>query len=118
MSPDLLTVMVLKSDDPQQDALFLSNFAILRVLDNIKRLPGVGEARVFGQQDYSMRLILDPVRMAQLGLTPTDIASVVREQNRDFPAGTVGREPMPITTELTLRSLPTDACPTCANSRT
>lgn len=102
LSPDLLTVMVLKSDDPQQDALFLSNFAILRILDNIKRLPGVGDALVFGQQNYSMRLVLDPVRMAQLGLTPTDIANVVREQNRDFPAGTVGREPMPIPTELTL----------------
>ena len=102
MSPDLLTVMVLNSDDPQQDALFLSNFAILRILDNIKRLPGVGDALVFGQQNYSMRLVLDPVRMAQLGLTPTDITTVVREQNRDFPAGTVGREPIPIPTELTL----------------
>ncbi|HMS82207.1 MAG TPA: multidrug efflux RND transporter permease subunit [Nitrospira sp.] len=102
MSPDLLTVMVLQSDDPQQDALFLSNFAILRVIDNIKRLPGIGDAMVFGQQNYSMRLVLDPVRMAQLSLTPTDIANVVREQNRDFPAGTVGREPMPIATELTL----------------
>ena len=102
MSPDLLTVMVLNSDDPQQDALFLSNFAILRILDNIKRLPGVGDALVFGQQNYSMRLVLDPVRMAQLDLTPTDITTVVREQNRDFPAGTVGREPMPIPTELTL----------------
>lgn len=52
MSPDLLTVMVLRSDDPQQDALFLSNFAILRILDNIKRVPGVGDALVFGQQNY------------------------------------------------------------------
>jgi HAE1 family hydrophobic/amphiphilic exporter-1/multidrug efflux pump len=102
MSPDLLTVMVLKSNDPNQDAFFLSNFAILRILDNIKRLPGVGDALVYGQQNYSMRLILDPVRMAQLNLTPTDIANVVREQNRDFPAGTIGREPMPIPTELTL----------------
>ncbi len=102
MSPDLLTVMVLQSDDPQQDAFTLSNFAILRMIDNIKRLPGVGDALVFGQQNYSMRLILNPVRMAQLNLTPTDIVAVVREQNRDFPAGTVGREPMPNGTELTL----------------
>ena len=102
MSPDLLTVMVLQSSDPQQDAFTLANFAILRVIDNIKRLPGVGDALVFGQQNYSMRLILNPVRMAQLNLIPTDIVSVVREQNRDFPAGTVGREPMPNGTELTL----------------
>ncbi|WP_447600360.1 multidrug efflux RND transporter permease subunit [Nitrospira sp. Nam80] len=102
MSPDLLTVMVLQSDDPQQDAFTLANFAILRIIDNIKRLPGVGDALVFGQQNYSMRLILNPVRMAQLNLTPTDVVAVVREQNRDFPAGMVGREPMPNGNELTL----------------
>ena len=74
----------------------------LRVLDNVKRLRGVGNAVVFGSQNYSMRLILDPIRMAQLSLTPTDIANVVREQNRDFPAGTIGREPTPKGTELTI----------------
>ncbi|MGH8568898.1 MAG: efflux RND transporter permease subunit, partial [Gammaproteobacteria bacterium] len=102
VSPDLLGVLTLESSDPRHDALFLSNYAILRVLDNIKRLPGVGDALVFGAQSYSMRLILDPVRMAQLALTPTDIANVVNEQNRDFPAGTVGREPAPRGTELTI----------------
>ena len=102
MSPDLLTVMVFQSSDPGRIAFTLANFAILRVIDNIKRLPGVGDALVFGQQNYSMRLILNPVRMAQLNLIPTDIVSVVREQNRDFPAGMVGREPMPNGTELTL----------------
>ena len=60
MSPDLLAVMVLQSSDPQQDAFTLANFAILRVIDNIKRLHGVGDALVFGQQNYSMRLILNP----------------------------------------------------------
>jgi HAE1 family hydrophobic/amphiphilic exporter-1/multidrug efflux pump len=102
VSPDLLAVVALSSSDPRHDTVFLSNYAILRVVDNIKRLPGVGDAYVFGQQNYSMRLILDPVRMAQLSLTPTDIVNVVREQNRDFPAGTVGREPAPKGTELTI----------------
>lgn len=102
VSPDLLAVVALNSNDPRQDTVFLSNYAILRVIDSIKRLPGVGDAVVFGQQNYSMRLILDPVRMAQLSLTPTDIAVVVREQNRDFPAGTVGREPAAKGTELTI----------------
>ncbi len=101
-SPDLLAVIVLDSDNPNHDAFFLSNYAILRLLDNIKRLPGVGDASVYGQQSYSMRLILDPVRMAQLSITPTDIANVVREQNRDFPAGTIGREPAQPGTELTI----------------
>ena len=102
VSPDLLAVVALSSNDPRQDTVFLSNYAILRVIDNLKRLPGVGDAMVFGQQNYSMRLILDPVRMAQLSLTPTDIAAIVREQNRDFPAGTVGREPAAKGTELTI----------------
>ena len=102
LSSDLLAVLVLESTDPRHDAFFLANYAILRVVDNIKRLPGVGDAYIFGQQNYSMRLVLDPSRMAQLSLTPTDIVTVVREQNRDFPAGTVGREPAPRGTELSI----------------
>ena len=101
-SPDLLAVVALSSTDPKHDTVFLSNYALLRILDSIKRLPGVGDAIIFGGQNYSMRLILDPVRMAQLNLTPTEIAAVVREQNRDFPAGGIGREPTPNGTEMTI----------------
>jgi HAE1 family hydrophobic/amphiphilic exporter-1/multidrug efflux pump len=101
-SPDLLAVVALSSSDPRFDMLYLSNYAIINVLDNIKRLRGVGDALVFGGQNYSMRLILDPVRMGQLNLTPSDITNVVREQNRDFPAGLVGREPAPKGTQLTI----------------
>ncbi len=101
-SPSLLAVVALSSTDPKHDTVFLSNYALLRILDSIKRLPGVGDAFIYGGQNYSMRIILDPVRMAQLNLTPTDIADVVREQNRDFPAGRVGREPAPQGTELTI----------------
>jgi HAE1 family hydrophobic/amphiphilic exporter-1/multidrug efflux pump len=102
VSPDLLSVVALSSSDPRHDTVFLTNYAVIRMVDNLKRLPGVGDAYVFGQQNYAMRLILDPIRMGHLGLTPGDIASVVREQNRDFPAGTVGREPAPRGTELTI----------------
>ena len=101
-SPDLLAVLTLESTDPRHDTLFLANYAILQIVDNLKRLPGVGDALVFGAQNYSMRLVLDPVRMAQLNLMPGDIANVVREQNRDFPAGMIGREPAPKGTELTI----------------
>lgn len=101
-SPDLLAVIALSSTDPRHDTIFLSNYALIRVLDSVKRLPGVGDAIIFGAQNYSMRLILDPVRMAQLDLTPTEIAAVVREQNRDFPAGRIGREPTAHGTELTI----------------
>ncbi|PXW83875.1 HAE1 family hydrophobic/amphiphilic exporter-1/multidrug efflux pump [Nitrosomonas sp. Nm84] len=101
-SPDLLAVVALSSTDPKHDTIFLSNYAILRILDNVKRLPGVGDAMIFGSQNYSMRLILDPIRMAQLNITPSEIAEVVREQNRDFPSGRIGREPTASGTELTI----------------
>lgn len=102
MSPNLLSVVALNSTDPKHDPVFISNYALIQVLDNIKRIPGVGDAVVYGAQNYAMRLILDPVRMAQLNITPTEIANVVREQNRDFPAGRIGREPIAKRTELTI----------------
>lgn len=102
MSPNLLAVVALNSTDPKHDPVFISNYALIQVLDNIKRIPGVGDAVVYGAQNYAMRLILDPVRMAQLNITPTEIANVVREQNRDFPAGRIGREPTAKQTELTI----------------
>ncbi len=102
MSPDLVAVIALKSTDKNHDAVFLSNYAILRLVDNLRRVKGVGDAMVFGQQNYSMRIILNPLLMARLSLTPTDIATIIREQNRDYPAGTIGREPALKGTELTI----------------
>lgn len=102
MSPDLVLVIVLKSTDPRHDAVFLSNYATLRIVDELKRVNGVGDAQVFGQQNYSMRIILNPLLMAKLGLTPSDITAIIREQNRDYPSGTIGREPAPKGTELTI----------------
>ena len=102
LSPDLVVVIALKSTDPRHDAVFLSNYATLRVVDDLKRVRGVGDALVFGQQNYSMRIILNPLLMAKLELTPSDITGIIREQNRDYPAGTIGREPAPKGTELTI----------------
>ena len=102
LSTDLLGVLILQSADPKYDAFFLANYATVRLVDDIKRIPGVGDAYIFGQQNYSMRVVLDSVRMAQLNLTPSDIVTVVREQNRDFPAGLIGREPTPQQNELTI----------------
>src|SRR5438094_919823 len=81
LSTDLLAVLVLQSADPKYDAFFLANYATVRLVDDIRRIPGVGDAYIFGQQNYSMRVVLDSVRMAQLSLTPSDIVNVVREQN-------------------------------------
>ena len=102
MSPDLVLVLALNSTDPRHDSVFLSNYATLRLVDELKRVKGVGDALVFGQQNYSMRIVLDPLLMAKLNLVPSDITAIIREQNRDNPSGTIGREPAPKGTELTI----------------
>ena len=99
---DILLVGGLTSDDPRYDAAFLNNYAKLYIEDEIKRVPGVGNALVFGSLEYSMLISLDPDRMAQLGITVQDVSAAVREQNTTNPAGRLGREPAPSTTELTI----------------
>ena len=99
---NILMVTSLVSDDPRYDALYLSNYAKLYIEDELKRLPGVGSAQVFGGSDFSMLLGLDPEKMARLGMTVDDVARAVREQNTTNPAGRLGREPAPKGTQLTL----------------
>ncbi|MBY0498469.1 MAG: multidrug efflux RND transporter permease subunit [Nitrosomonas sp.] len=90
---DLLLVFAVTSQDPQHTGLFLSNFITNNILDDIRRSPGVGEARIFGAQDYSMRIWLRPDRMAQLGITTSDIATAIRAQNAQPAVGKIGQEP-------------------------
>jgi len=97
-----LVVLALTSDDPRYDAEYLNNYAKIYIDDELKRLPGVGDASTFGQLEFSMLLSLDPDRMAQLGLTVSDVAAAVQEQNTTNPAGRIGREPSPPGTELTI----------------
>ncbi len=92
-SNDILLVAALNSPDRSRDTLFLSNYGSLNLVDDLKRLPGVGDVSVFGARDYSMRVWLKPDRMAQLGLTPTDVAAAIRAQNAQYAAGKVGAEP-------------------------
>jgi len=99
---DILFAAALYSENPRYDAAYLTNYAKLNIEDEIKRIPGVGNARVFGQLEFSMLLSLDPDRMAQLGLTVGDVAQAVREQNTTNPAGRLGREPSPSGTEFTV----------------
>jgi multidrug efflux pump len=99
---DILLVASLTSDDPRYDATYLANYAKLYVVDEIKRLNGIGDAFVFGGLDFAMTIRLDPDRMTQLGITVGDVRDAVQEQNATNPAGTLGREPSPPGTELTL----------------
>jgi HAE1 family hydrophobic/amphiphilic exporter-1/multidrug efflux pump len=94
-SNDILQVVALKSDQGRYNTLFLSNYASLNIVDELKRVKGVGDVTIFGAQDYSMRIWLKPDRMAQLKLTPSDIAAAVRAQNAQNAAGKIGQEPAP-----------------------
>ncbi len=99
-SNDILLVVMLVSKDKKYDPLFLSNYATLNVLDELKRTPGVGDASIFGAQDYSMRIWLRPDRMAQLGVTTTDIANAIQAQNAQYAAGKIGQDPAPADQQL------------------
>jgi multidrug efflux pump len=94
-SPDLTMVVHLISPDDRYDGLYLSNYAVLRVRDELARIAGVGEARTVGAGEYAMRVWLDPDRVAALSLTATDVVNAIREQNVQVAAGQVGAPPTP-----------------------
>jgi len=92
-SPDVLMVVHLLSPDKRYDPLYVSNYAILQVRDELARLPGISDVLVWGAGEYSMRLWLDPDLIAARGLTATDVIAAVREQNVQVAAGAVGQAP-------------------------
>jgi multidrug efflux pump len=94
-SPDLTMVVHLISPDGRYDGLYLSNYAALRVRDELARIEGVGEARVFGAGEYAMRVWLDPDKVAALNLTASDVVGAIREQNVQVAAGQLGSPPTP-----------------------
>ena len=99
---DILAVVALSSSEAQYDAPYLTNYLKLYLEDEVKRVPGVGNAQTFGGLQFSMLLQLDPAKMAKLGITVGDVATAVREQSATNPAGRIGREPAPPGTELTI----------------
>jgi hydrophobe/amphiphile efflux-1 (HAE1) family protein len=93
-SSALLQVISFFSPDGSRDALFLSNFVTINILDTLKRVPGVGEANLFGPLDYSMRVWLSLDRMASLGIAAQDVVDAVQGQNIQAPVGRVGAAPL------------------------
>ncbi len=93
-SSDILQVVTLYSPDNSKDPIFISNYALINVIDELKRLPGVGDVSQFGSKDYSMRIWLRPDKLAQYDLTPTDVVNAIREQNSQFAAGSFGQQPL------------------------
>jgi multidrug efflux pump len=101
-SPDLMMVVHLVSPDERYDMLYLSNYAHLQVKDELARIGGVGSVQIFGAGEYSMRVWLDPDRLAALQLTATDVVRAIREQNLQVAAGVLGAPPAPSDTTFQL----------------
>ena len=93
-SPTFLVLITLISPDRKYDALYLRNYANIKIKDQLARLPGVGQIQLFGGGDYAMRIWLDPNRVASRSLTAGDVMLAVQEQNIQVSAGQLGAEPM------------------------
>jgi len=95
VSTDLTIVVNLISPDGSRDDLYLANYAGINISDRLKRLPGVGDVNLFGERLYSMRVWLDPDKLAKLSVSAQDVIAAVREQNQQVAAGVLGQPPAP-----------------------
>ena len=94
-NPNFVLIVDLTSPDGSVDPVTLSNYAFLQIVDPIKRLPGVGDVQIFGERRYSMRIWLDPDKLANLGITAVDVQNAIAEQNLQVAAGKIGQSPAP-----------------------
>jgi multidrug efflux pump len=101
-SPDLTMVVHLLSKDGRYDMLYLRNYALLNVKDQLARLQGIGQVNLFGAGDYAMRVWLNPAKAAERGLSASEIIQAIRSQNVDAAAGGIGLSPAPSDTVLQL----------------
>ena len=101
-SPDLTMVVHLRSPNERYDMLYLRNYAVLNVKDQLAKIPGVGSVQLFGSGDYAMRIWLNPQKIAERGMTANEVISAIRRQNVQVSAGTVGGPPYDEGVELQL----------------
>jgi hydrophobe/amphiphile efflux-1 (HAE1) family protein len=102
-NPNFVLIVNLTSPDKSVDSVTLSNYAYLQIVDQLKRLPGVGDVQIFGERRYSMRIWLDPDRLSNLGLTALDVQSAINEQNVQVAAGKIGQSPAPAGTPFEMQ---------------
>lgn len=100
-SPDMLKVLAFTSKNQVHDTTYISNYLTVNVIDDIKRIKGIGDANVFGAKDYAIRIWIDPEKLAFYGLTPNDITAEIQSQNNQYSTGRVGSEPMQTITPFT-----------------
>jgi len=101
-SPDLTMVVHLKSPDDRYDMLYLRNYAVLNVKDQLAKIRGVGSVQLFGSGDYAMRIWLNPQKVAERGMTATEVVAAIRRQNVQVAAGVIGGPPYDRGVELQL----------------
>jgi hydrophobe/amphiphile efflux-1 (HAE1) family protein len=102
-NPNFVLIVNLTSPDRSVDSVTLSNYAYLQIVDQLKRLPGVGDVQIFGERRYSMRVWLDPDKLANLGVTAVDVQNAIAEQNVQVAAGKIGQSPAPPGTPFELQ---------------
>ncbi|RUW68907.1 multidrug efflux RND transporter permease subunit [Mesorhizobium sp. M4B.F.Ca.ET.049.02.1.2] len=102
-NPNFVLIVDLTSPDGSVDPVALSNLAYLQVVDPLKRLPGVGDVQIFGERRYSMRVWLDPDKLANLGITAVDVQNAIAEQNVQVAAGKIGQSPAPAGTAFEMQ---------------
>ncbi|MER8439049.1 multidrug efflux RND transporter permease subunit [Mesorhizobium sp. M1312] len=102
-NPNFVLIVNLTSPDGSVDPVALSNLAYLQVVDPLKRLPGVGDVQIFGERRYSMRVWLDPDKLANLGITAVDVQNAIAEQNVQVAAGKIGQSPAPAGTAFEMQ---------------
>ncbi len=100
VSSAFLAAIAVTAPDGRYDSLFLNNYSTINLVDKIGSLPGVGDTRLAAQQNYGMRIWVNPDKMAKLGITATDINGAVQAQNRQNPAGAIGQPPVPNGTDF------------------
>ena len=106
-SPDIVMSVNISSPHGRYDQLYLSNYALSRIRDELLRLPGVSDINISGQRDYAMRIWVDPQKMAALSLTDGDVVNAIREQNAQVASGQIGQPPIGSgqSTQITLSTL-------------
>ena len=102
-NPNFVLIVNLTSPDGSVDPVTLSNYAYLQIVDPLKRLPGVGDVQIFGERRYSMRIWLDPDKLANLGITAVDVQHAIAEQNVQVAAGKIGQSPAPAGTPFEMQ---------------
>jgi hydrophobe/amphiphile efflux-1 (HAE1) family protein len=106
-TPNILLFVAMQSPDNRYDEIFLSNYANINVVTELQLIPGISQVSIIGARNYAMRIWLKPDRMAQMGITTTEVLEAIRDQNSQYPVGTVGGNPNKLPIELSVPMMAT-----------